>query len=113
MIMFTCNTHYMAVSILGTFTGSNSFNFLPGPRGGCYHVPHFTDEEIQAQSPDDLPKVMQPESAGAELNLVVLVALLRPLLSTDLLNLKEKCVHIYLKVYCWLCRVFVAAWAFL
>ena len=57
----------MAVTILGTFTGSNSFNFLPGPWGGCYHVPHFTDEEIQAQSLGDLPKVMQPESAWAEL----------------------------------------------
>ena len=67
MIMFICNTHYMAVSILGTFTGSNSFNFLPGPWGGCYHVPNFTDEEIQAQSLGDLPKFMQPESAGAEL----------------------------------------------
>ena len=66
-MMVICNTHYMAVTILGTFTGSNSFNFLPGPWGGCYHVPHFTDEEIQAQSLGDLPKVMQPESAGAEL----------------------------------------------
>lgn len=66
MIMFTCNTHYMAVSILGTFTGSNSFNFLPVP-GVDAMCPHFTDEEIQAQSPDDLPKDYTTRECWAEL----------------------------------------------
>lgn len=62
--MMTRTTHYRAATVPGMFSRSHSVSLLD-PRGESYHLPHFTDEEIEAQSVGHLPKVTQPGNAGA------------------------------------------------